>query len=45
MFAKQKKELETWINIFQRTNKKDIQIVKLNLTGTIFKGDASFVLR
>ena len=43
--CKTKKELETWINIFQRTNKKDIQIVKLNLTGTIFKGDASFVLR
>ena len=34
-----------WINIFSRTNKKDFQIVKLKLTGNIFTGDVSFILR
>lgn len=43
--CKTKKEIKDWINIFRRTNKKDFQIVKLKLTGSIFVGDASFILR
>lgn len=43
--CKTKKEIKDWINIFSRTNKKDFQIVKLKLTGKIFIGDASFILR
>ena len=43
--CKTKKEIKDWINIFSRTNKKDFQIVKLKLTGSIFIGDASFILR
>ena len=43
--CKTKKEIKEWINIFSRTNKKDFQIVKLKLTGSIFIGDASFILR
>ena len=43
--CKTKKKIKDWINIFNRTNKKDFQIVKLKLTGTIFVGDVSFVLR
>lgn len=43
--CKTKKEIKDWINIFRRTNKKDFQIVKLKLTGSIFIGDASFILR
>lgn len=38
-------EIKSWINIFKRTNKNNYQILKLQLTGTIFVGDASFVLR
>lgn len=43
--CKTKNEIKDWINIFSRTNKKDFQIVKLKLTGNIFTGDASFILR
>ena len=43
--SKTKNEIKDWINIFSRTNKKDFQIVKLKLTGNIFTGDASFILR
>ena len=43
--CKTKKEIKDWINIFRKTNKKDFQIVKLKLTGSIFVGDASFILR
>ena len=43
--CKTKREIKDWINIFSRTNKKDFQILKLKLTGDIFIGDASFILR
>ena len=43
--CKTKKEMNDWINIFNRTNKKDFQLLKLKLTGKIFVGDASFILR
>lgn len=43
--CKTKKEIKDWIDIFRRTNKKEFQIVKLKLTGSIFIGDASFILR
>ena len=43
--CKTKKEIKDWIDIFRRTNKKDFQILKLKLTGSIFVGDASFILR
>ena len=43
--CKTKEEVREWNNIFKRTNKKDFQILKLNLNGKIFIGDASFVLR
>ena len=43
--CKTKREVKDWINIFSRTNKKDFQILKLKLTGDIFIGDASFILR
>ena len=43
--CKTKREIKNWINIFSRTNKKDFQILKLKLTGDIFIGDASFILR
>ena len=38
-------ELSSWIDIFDRTNKKEYKIFKLELTGKIFKGDANYVLR
>lgn len=38
-------EVENWLDIFKRTNKKTYQILKLKLTGDIFIGDASFILR
>lgn len=38
-------EIEEWLNIFKRTNKKDYQILKLELTGKVFTGDASYILR
>ena len=43
--CKTKKEMNDWINIFNRTNKKNFQLLKLKLTGKIFVGDASFILR
>lgn len=43
--CKTKKEIKEWLDIFQRTSKKHFQILKLKLTGTIFCGDASFILR
>ena len=43
--CKTKKEMNDWINIFNKTNKKDFQLLKLKLTGKIFVGDASFILR
>ena len=43
--CKNKKEIKEWIKIFNRTNKKEFQILKLKLTGNIFLGDASFILR
>jgi len=39
------KEIEEWLNIFKRTNKKDYQILELELTGKVFTGDASYILR
>lgn len=38
-------EIEEWLNIFKRTNKKDYQILELELTGKVFTGDASYILR
>lgn len=38
-------ETEEWLNIFKRTNKKDYQILELELTGKVFTGDASYILR
>ena len=38
-------ELSTWIDIFNRTNKKEYRMFKLELTGKIFKGDANYILR
>ena len=38
-------EIEQWLNIFKRTNKKDYQILELELTGKVFTGDASYILR
>ena len=43
--CKTKEEVQDWINIFKRTNKNNLQLLKLRLTGNIFLGDASFVLR
>lgn len=43
--CKTKKEIKDWISIFKRTNKRNFQILKLKLTGKIFVGDASFILR
>lgn len=43
--CKTKEEIKNWIGIFKRTNKRDFQILKLKLTGKIFIGDASFILR
>lgn len=43
--CKTKDEIKSWLEIFKRTDKKDYQILKLKLTGKIFKGDASYVLR
>jgi hypothetical protein len=37
--------IEEWLNIFKRTNKRPIQVLKLKLNGNIFIGDASFILR
>lgn len=38
-------EINNWLEIFKRTDKTNIQIVKLELTGNIFCGDASLILR
>lgn len=38
-------EINKWLDIFKRTDKKDYQIVKLELNGRVFTGDASFILR
>ena len=43
--CKTNEEVRQWIDIFKRTNKKDFQILKLNLNGKMFIGDASFILR
>lgn len=43
--TKSLEELSTWIDIFNRTNKKEYRIFKLELTGKIFKGDANYILR
>lgn len=43
--CKTKEEIKDWISIFKRTNKREFQILKLKLTGKIFTGDASFILR
>ena len=43
--CKTESELKTWCDIFKRTNKKKYQILKLKLTGKIFLGDASLILR
>lgn len=43
--CKTEEEINTWLEIFKRTNKKDYQILKLKLTGKIFEGDASFITR
>lgn len=43
--CKTKKEMNDWINIFNKTNKENFQLLKLKLTGKIFVGDASFILR
>lgn len=38
-------ETENWIEVFNRTNKKPLQIVKMKATGKIFDGDAKYILR
>lgn len=38
-------ECYDWLKIFKRTNKQPNQILKLKLSGNIFEGDASFILR
>ena len=43
--CKTEEEINEWINIFKRTNKKNFQLLKLKLTGKVFLGDASFILR
>lgn len=43
--CKTEDEIKSWLEIFKRTNKKDYQILKIKLTGKIFEGDASYVLR
>lgn len=43
--CKTKDELNNWINIFKRTNKKNFKILELELSGKIFCGDAYYILR
>lgn len=42
---KEDNELNTWLDIFNRAINKEYRILKLELTGNIFCGDASLVLR
>lgn len=38
-------EIRQWLDVFKRTNKQPGQILQLSLTGKVFHGDASFILR
>lgn len=42
---KDKDEVNGWLEIFKRINRKPLQIVKLELEGDVFEGNASLILR
>ena len=42
---KDKDEVNGWLEIFKRINRKPLQIVKLELEGDVFEGNSSLILR
>lgn len=42
---KDRDEVNSWLEIFKRINRKPLQIVKLELEGDVFEGNASLILR